>query len=377
MIVGLLMIGGFGLLGLSVLCPFAALAAYYALQRGPPKNPPPFPGLLSFPLRLEIVIPAHNEAALIGATLTGIQSAIQNLQTHFPIQSAPQIMIHVGADACTDDTSEEARRFARVTVTEFAEKRGKWAVMKALVTESSSDWVMLVDAGTIWPENFLSDFMRRVNNGAHNVLAVAPSYRPHKASWIHRTLWRMETGLKQMEGYCGGPISLHGATVAYRTTHLKKALASLGNTQWVNDDVVIPLTLRALNPQGVILYPVGEVRDAGIEQDQLDLGRRKRLLLGNLQWVSALLPSCLRRNPVAGVVAGRRVFRMLWAYWLVMIVFGVALAFHFVVVPGIVALGVLMASSGSARQISGAALISLLVPFLIVQAAKHPMKDWK
>jgi len=377
MILSLLMIGGFGLLGLSILCPFLALGAYYALQRGPPKTQPALSGLSSFPLRLEIVIPAHNEAALIGATLTSIESAIQDLQTHFPIQSAPQIMIHIGADACTDNTSEEAQRFGKVTVTEFAEKRGKWAVMKALVTDSSSDWIMLVDAGTLWPENFLSDFLRRVNNGENNVLAVAPSYRPQKANWIHRTLWRMETGLKQMEGYCGGPISLHGATVAYRTPLLKKALASLGDTQWVNDDVVIPLTLRALNPQGVILYPVGEVRDAGVEQIHLDIGRRKRLLLGNLQWVSALLPSCLRRNPVAGMVAGRRVFRMLWAYWLAMIVFGVALAFHFVILPGIVALGVLMASSGSARQITGAALVSLLAPYLIIQAARHPMGDWK
>jgi hypothetical protein len=122
---------------------------------------------------------------------------------------------------------------------------------------------------------------------------------------------------------------------------------------------------------------VGEVRDAGIDQEHLDLGRRKRLLMGNMQWVSALLPSCLKRNPVAGVVAGRRIFRMLWAYWMVLIVVGVGMAFHFVVLPGIVGLGILMASSGSARQISGAAMVSLMAPYLMFQMNHEALRAWK
>ena len=207
-------------------------------------------------------------------------------------------------------------------------------------------------------------------------MAIAPSYRPLKAGWLHQILWRLETALKRMEAHCGGPISLHGATVAYQTPLLQNALVSLGDTLWVNDDVVIPLTLRALYPKGVILYPVGEVRDAGMEPRRLDFGRRKRLLLGNLQWVRTLLPSYWRRNPVAGVVAGRRLFRVLWAYWIALIVFGLVLAFHFVVLPGAATVGVLMVASGSFRQLSGAALISLLAPFLIIQANRQPLGEW-
>jgi hypothetical protein len=246
-----------------------------------------------------------------------------------------------------------------------------------LVADSCSDWIILVDAGTIWPESFLSDVFLRIGTRDAEIMAIAPSYRPQKAGRLHRLLWNLETALKRIETNCGGPISLHGATVGYKTPFLKKALASLGNTLWLNDDVVIPLTLRALYPKGVILYPVGEVWDAGIEPHRLDLGRRKRLLLGNLQWVRALLPSCLRSNPVAGVVAVRRLFRVLWAYWIAMIVCGLAMAFHFVVLPGIAALGVVMLTSGSFRQFSGAALISLLAPFFIMRMNKHEMRVWE
>jgi hypothetical protein len=371
----LLSIGLFGILGLSVLCPLLALTAYYFKRKESPDHPSQSSEPTQPPPLIEIIIPAHNEAQRIGSTLASIEKSIQHLQTYNG-QPRPKIMIQVGADACTDKTISVARRFPMVSISDFPLKRGKWAVLKTLVTKSNAVWVILVDAGTIWPESFLSDVLQRINAGEKNVMAIAPAYRPLQAGWLHRLLWRLETILKQLEALCGGPISLHGATVAYQTPFLKKALASLGNTLWVNDDVVIPLTLRALYPEGVILYPVGHVWDAGIKPHQLDLGRRKRLVMGNLQWVRTLLPSCLRRNPVAGLVAGRRLFRVLWAYWLTMIVFGLALAFHFVVLPVAAAVGVLMVTSGSFRQFSGAAFVSLLAPYLIIQANKKPLGDW-
>ena len=372
----LLGVGFFGFLGLSVLCPLLALPAYYFRRKKSPEMPRQKSETNDTSPSIEIFIPAHNEAERIGPTLASIQKSIQRLQIR-ELQPGPKIRIRVGADGCTDNTVSVARGFSMVAVTEFSKKCGKWSVLKTLVTASTADWVILVDAGTLWTENFFSDLLRQMDSGKTNVMAIAPSYRPLKAGWLHQILWRLETGLKQMEVFCGGPVSLHGATVAYQTPLLKKALTSLGNTLWVNDDVVIPLTLRALNPEGVILYPVGEVWDAGIKPHQLDLGRRKRLLIGNLQWVGALLPSCIHRNPVAGMVAGRRLFRVLWAYWFSMIVFGVALAYHFVVLPTAATVGVLMVTSGSFRQLSGAALISLFAPFLIIQAKRQPLGAWK
>ncbi len=372
MMISLFIIGGFGLLGLSVLCPLIALVSHHLKKQSNRRARRRFS---TTPLRLDIVIPAHNEASRIGATLESIQKAIQHLQDSSRGHSIPEIGVYVGADACTDDTAKVARSFAKVSVTPFAKKNGKWAVIKKLVTASNSDWAVLVDSGTLWPEDFLTKFLWRVAREENNVLAIAPSYRPQAANWLHETLWRVETSLKHIESYCGGPVSVHGATVGYRTLFLKNALDSLGNTLWLNDDVVIPLTLRTLYPQGKIAYPVGEVSDAGVEQHHLDIGRRRRMMLGNLQWVKTLLPSYVMRNPVAALVAGRRLFRILWAYWIGLIIVGTALAFHSLVLPGIVGLGVLTASSGSFRQISGAALVSLLAPWLMARASRRA-GDW-
>jgi glycosyltransferase involved in cell wall biosynthesis len=375
MITTLLGIGTFGLLGLSVLCPLLAITIYYFRSQNSRKTPSPAESIPSSSSSVEIIIPAHNEARLISATLESIQRSVQYLQAGQGYRPLPKVRVHVGADGCTDQTSQIARQFAQVRVTEFYEKQSKWVTIKALLADSTADWVILVDVGAIWPKNFLYTFVQRIN-GEPSAIAIAPSYRPMKVGWLPHIIWQMETSLKRFEAFCGGPVSLHGATVGYKTDLLKQVLAYLGDTLWLNDDVVIPLILRSLNPNGVILYPVGEVLDAGILQDKMDLGRRKRLVLGNLQWVRRLLPDCFRLNPVAGVVAGRRLFRVLWAYWLAFIILGLVSAFHFVVLPGIAALGVLMVSSGSFRQLSGAALISLLTPFLIMRSNKPMQETW-
>ncbi len=376
MIAALLGIGAFGFLGLSVLCPILAITTYYFRRQKSSKDPSRLESLPSRRLSLEIIIPAHNEAPLISTTLESIQSSVQYLQAGPATPRTPNVLVHVGTDGCTDPTPQIARQFAQVRVTEFHEKQSKWVTIKALLAESKADWVILVDVGTVWPRSFLRDFVGRIDR-ERNAIAIAPSYRPLGAGWLPRMVWQIETSLKRIEAFCGGPVSLHGATVGYKTALLDKVLTYLGDTLWLNDDVVIPLILRSLYPDGVIVYPVGEVQDAGIQQEKMDLARRKRMVLGNLQWVRRLLPDCFRLNPVAGVIAGRRLFRVLWAYWFVFVVLGLALAFHFIVLPGIAALGVLMVSSGSFRQLTGAAFISLLTPFLMMRSNALFQETWK
>ena len=171
-------------------------------------------------------------------------------------------------------------------------------------------------------------------------------------------------------------MSLHGATVGYKTAVVKKALARLGDTQWLNDDVVIPLTLRTLFPDGLILYPVGKVWDAGSHPKEVDLARRDRLLKGNLQWVRGLLPDYFRRNPVAGTVALRRLFRIFWAYWFAFAAAGLALAFPPIRLPGLAAVVILLAVSGSFRQVAVAALVSLAAPLAMIHPGWLRMGPW-
>ena len=261
-------------------------------------------------------------------------------------------------------------------VNETRENNTKWGTLKTLVASSSEDWVILVDAGTVWSESFLKDVWDAIQTEPR-ALGVAPSYKPLQNGWISMLLWRIERTLKSVESLSGGPVSLHGATVGYRKHLLEKALTGLGDNQWLNDDIVIPLMLRAMNPNGLILYPIGEVQDAGARNDQLDFGRRKRMLQGNLQWTLTLLPGCLRMNPVAGIVAGRRVFRILWAYWFAFLCIGLILIFRAALLPALVIASILVACSGSFRQLVGAAVISLMTPLHIARPNHLFEAAWK
>jgi hypothetical protein len=253
--------------------------------------------------------------------------------------------------------------------------QGKWKTIKAVSERSSADWIVLVDAGTLWDETFLTEAFRRVGR-TPGAIAFAPTYRPMNAGWIHRALWRLETALKSMENGCGGPVSLHGATVGYRSDLIKKTLARLGEDSWLNDDVVIPLVMRSIHPDGVILYPVGTIRDAGVKEKP-DLARRRRMLLGNAQWIRALLPDCLRQNPVAGMLAFRRLFRVFWAYWFVFTAVGLAFSFRFAVIPAAAVLCLLMTASPAFRQLAGAAWVSLTAPWALLRTNAAARSDWK
>ena len=375
MVSALLFAGMFGFLGLSVLCPFVALPGYLFLRvQSGRRRFPPLRNKTS-PARLEILIPAFNEASTIGATLAGILSSIEHLRAGARNFPTPLVVIHVAADGCTDETASIARKFSGVEVSESLMNKSKWATLKSLLAHASADWVVLVDAGTIWPKTFLEDLIERIACEP-SAIAIAPSYRPQNAGLLHLLLWGLEKKLKTLESICGGPVSLHGATVAYQRSALRQAVERLGNAHWLNDDVVIPLTMRAMCSEGRILYPVGEVRDIGGRHDQMDLGRRRRMLQGNLQWVRALLPDCLRRNPVAGVIAVRRVFRILWAYWAVCFILALALAFQATVWPGLAVLAALLTLSGSFRQLAGAAFVSLSAPFLMMRPSTGT-EGWK
>jgi glycosyltransferase involved in cell wall biosynthesis len=372
----LFVIGAFGFLGLSVLCPLLAIPVYCVHRLIARKREPTDGHDSNFPSRIEILIPTFNEAGAIGGTLTSLAGSIQYLRDHPTGHPAPDIRIRVAADGCTDQTASIARTFPLVTVSESPVNRTKWVTLKDLILESAADWVFLVDAGTLWPEDLLAVAIRQIEKD-RNTIAIAPSCWPPMAGVFHHVIWDIETTLKRLETLCGGPISLHGPTVAYKTAPLQEVMRELGETRWMNDDVVIPLMLRTLCPEGMIHYPVGKVSDGGFKPYEVDLGRRNRMLQGNLQWAGALLPHCFRINPVAGLVAVRRIFRMVWAYWIACAVFALALTFHILILPGIAALSALIILSGSFRQIAGAAWISFLAPFRLARSDWRQEVAWK
>ena len=358
-------------------------------------------------VRIDILIPAHNEESVIDSTL---QSILDSVTEAGDLVSARVI---VGADRCTDATAEVSRR-SGASVVELGDvgddrssrnkgSKGKWNTLRALILGSFGDavrqfgverelahesgrrpdWIVLADAGVIWPKGLIARLVPLFHN--MDVLGVAPTYRNPGGGVTERIVWGIERHFKSLENLAGGPVSIHGATVAYRAHELVTALDELGNRGWLNDDVVLPLTLRGLFPKGEIRY----LPDVGVydqptlkeqEKGRREFGRRRRMVLGNIQWVKRLYLKALWRNPLSGLPVSRRIFRMLWAYWVVclggaFVVLGSLVSVLVTILfLAIVAIG--LAATRSGRSLCDAAVASLLSPYLFLRSFFSEEAAW-
>jgi cellulose synthase/poly-beta-1,6-N-acetylglucosamine synthase-like glycosyltransferase len=120
-------------------------------------------------LRLAVVVPAHNEAALIARCVASIAASAR---------SAGQCDIFVVADNCTDETAVLASEAgARVLVRRNAELRGKGYALRLAFDELQKEGFeafLVVDADSIVCSNLVSETKRRLCAGS---MAVQCRYR--------------------------------------------------------------------------------------------------------------------------------------------------------------------------------------------------------
>jgi hypothetical protein len=182
------------------------------------------------------------------------------------------------------------------------------------------EWVAFVDAGSLWPDVLISSVVRSIEADGR-VMAVAPSYSNSAAGSIARVTWGIERVLKSLENFAGGPISVHGATVFYRTDQVMEAMRALeSHESWLNDDVAVPLMMRILFPRYSTVYlPSVTVGDMQGEAHGREYGRRRRMALGNLEWVQRI---GVRGTTSVRCLQLRRIFRMMWAYWVICLAVG-------------------------------------------------------
>jgi len=191
-----------------------------------------------------------------------------------------------------------------------------------------SDWFIFADAGVCWPKNFLLEIIPYFR--VRSVMAVAPTYYNPNGSALEKCVWWFECHLKEWENTSGGPISVHGATICYRREELLATLSALNNHEWLNDDVVLPLKMRDLFSDRKICYlPNLAVYELPRIVRQAEFGRRRRMVFGNIEWIKKLwIPIC-RTNPAIALLAMRRIFRLFWAYWVLLSVAAVFLFIRF------------------------------------------------
>lgn len=133
--------------------------------------------------RFAVVVPAHNEAPNIAATIESLRSI------RYP---ADRFDIFVVADNCVDDTAERARAAgAEVMVRTDDELRGKgfaldWS-LRQLVEAGAHDVFVVIDADTIADPGLLERASYHVDHGAE-ALQVDYRVRNPGASWRTRLL---------------------------------------------------------------------------------------------------------------------------------------------------------------------------------------------
>ena len=339
------------------------------------------------PHSILVAIPAHNEEKTIAGTIESIQEAAASYTHLFP---GSQVRILVGLDGCTDETERIVRLYPEIQTISSSEAFGKWAMLKRFVTQAvDSEWIVFADSGVLWPSNLLIGLSASFSDP--DVVGINPTYRNPNGGFFENCSWHFECFLKGLEGKTGGPVSAHGATVAYRVATLRKTFRVLGNQQWFNDDIVIPLRMRMLFPESRFEYlPAIGVADAREAIERTTAGaefrRRIRMVAGNAQWMSTFLPHILKRNPLLGIIALRRVFRLFWAYWGLFFALGMlgvftlyasttmlftAIGLCFV----IVLYGVRM--STAVRGLLQAAIASLVAPYYLFNSRTRKGVAWK
>lgn len=179
-------------------------------------------------MRVDIVIPAHNEEHRLARTLKAYREDVPDADVRFI----------VAMDACTDGTEDVVNAHAaeddRVSGVHFP-KLGKGGVIRAVFQDSDADLVGFVDADGATPP---SEFMRLVEAAQHDdahgaiasrrhAAAVLPVSRPLKrrvASVGFAFGVRMLTGLRYTDTQCGAKVMRRGAAHAslerVRTTDL-------------------------------------------------------------------------------------------------------------------------------------------------------------
>lgn len=141
------------------------------------------PRCVEHKLRFDIIVPAHNEAAVIGRTVASLR------RVHWP---ADQVRVVVCADNCTDSTAMQARAAGAHVIERLdLTRRGKGYALdyafQASRRDGRADAVTVVDADAEVSENFLEAIAARLERGASCVQVHYGVLNP-LASWRTRLI---------------------------------------------------------------------------------------------------------------------------------------------------------------------------------------------
>jgi cellulose synthase/poly-beta-1,6-N-acetylglucosamine synthase-like glycosyltransferase len=231
------------------------------------------------PPSVTIIVPAHNEQAVIEAKIANIAAL------DYPHDL---LRVVIACDGCTDNTVALARRAvaaldcaARVEIVEFRVNIGKVAILNDRIAAVASDIVALSDTSAMLEPDAVSRAIAHF--AAVEVGVVCPTYRLLSAgSEGERAYWDYQTRIKADEALVGAPMGAHGAFYLFRR-NLWTALPA----DTINDDFILPMNIIARGNRAVYDATIVATELETTHPDQ-EFRRRVRIGAGNLQQVLRL-----------------------------------------------------------------------------------------
>ena len=181
-------------------------------------------GSASGPLRLTVLVPAHNESVTIAATLESLWG-----------QTRPPDRVIVVEDNCTDDTAEIARRHGAEVFTTIANRDKKAGGLNQALSEmfdhiDDNDVAMIMDADSIIVPEFLEVAMGRLEADP-DLIAVGGVFGGEDGAGLVGQLQRNEYTRyrRHISRRKGKVFVLTGTASLFRTYALKAVADSRGS----------------------------------------------------------------------------------------------------------------------------------------------------
>ena len=221
-----------------------------------------------------IIVSAHNEAERTDRRLRNL------LSLDYPTD---RLEIILGSDGSTDDTVERARAFEAegVVVAEFSNRRGKPALLNALVPRAKGEIVVFADARQRFDRMSLRALVSNFADPGVGVvsghLIMAAGTDAEIGGEGAAMYWQYEKLIRSTESKSGSTVGATGAIYAIR-----KSLFEPLALDTILDDVVIPVRIARRGYQ-VVFEPDAKAFDVAPPTAQGELVRKTRTIGGTFQ----------------------------------------------------------------------------------------------
>ncbi|MDR6689232.1 glycosyltransferase involved in cell wall biosynthesis [Microbacterium sp. 1154] len=189
---------------------------------------------------MAVVIPAHDEEALIGRCLASVTRAVAHARERAPDL---EVAVVVVLDACSDTTAPQVRRWPVEAIEIGARRVGtarRMGIERALATLSArpaDTWIAMTDADTVVPSDWITHQLDLAETGVDLVLGtVRPDFADLSAR--HAAYWRATHHRGRPPG------NVHGANLGVRASTYARAGGIPDLVE--HEDVALVRAVRAL-----------------------------------------------------------------------------------------------------------------------------------